>query len=69
MNPTGLNPVATPVSASSRAYSFAEYLRISVDVSDVEPNVTMRPAACHVVPDVRRSRSSSTTSFQPMWAR
>src|SRR3954451_23528398 len=25
----------------------------------------MRPAACQVVPDVRRSRSSSTTSRQP----
>ena len=45
------------------------YLRISVDVSDVEPNVTMSPAACQVVPEVSRSRSSSTTSFQPMWAR
>ena len=42
------------------------YLRISVDVSDVDPNVTISPAACQVVPDVSRSRSSSTTSFQPM---
>ena len=28
------------------------YLRISVEVSDVEPNVTISPAACHVVPEV-----------------
>ena len=34
------------------------YLRISVEVSDVEPNVTISPAACQVVPDVSRSRSS-----------
>ena len=69
MKPTGLNPVACPVSASSRAYSARVYLRISVDVSDVEPNVTISPAACQVVPEVRRSRSRTTTSFQPMWAR
>jgi hypothetical protein len=69
MNPTGLNPVARPVSASSRLYSALVYLRISVEVSDVDPNVTMSPAACHVVPEVRRSRSSSTTSRQPACAR
>jgi hypothetical protein len=45
------------------------YLRSSVEVSDVEPNVTISPAACQVVPEVRRSRSSTTTSFQPAWAR
>ncbi len=45
------------------------YIRIRVDVSDVEPNVTINPAACHVVPDVSRSRSSSTTSAHPWWAR
>ncbi len=38
------------------------YLRISVDVSDVEPKVTISPAACQVVPDVSRSRSTSSTS-------
>ena len=38
------------------------YLRISVEVSDVDPNVTIRPAACQVVPEVSRSRSSSSTS-------
>src|SRR3954465_10644232 len=69
MKPTGLKPVAWPVSASRRLYSFAVYLRISVDVSDVEPNVTMRPAACQGVPEVRRSRSSRTTSFPPRSAR
>ena len=52
MNPTGLNPVARPVSASSREYRSLVYLRISVEVSDVEPNVTINPAACQVVPDV-----------------
>ena len=69
MKPTGLNPVACPVSASSFAYRSREYLRISVEVPEVEPKVTIRPAACQVVPEVRRSRSSRTTSFQPMWAR
>ena len=39
-----------------------------VDVSDVDPNVTISPAACQVVPDVSRSRSTSTTS-SPRWAR
>ena len=34
-------------------------MRIAVEVSDVEPNVTMSPAECHVVPDVSWSRSSS----------
>src|SRR5690349_24942950 len=69
MNPIGLNPVASPVSSSRRAYRSRVYLRISVDVSEVDPNVTIRPAACHVVPDVNRSRSSRTTSAQPSLAR
>ena len=42
---------------------------MSVEVSDSEPKVTMSPAACHVVPDVSWSRSSSTTSFTPLCAR
>ena len=50
MNPTGVKPVARPVSASSRAYRSRVYWRISVEVSDVEPNVTISPAACQVVP-------------------
>ncbi len=45
------------------------YLRSSVEVSEVDPKVTMRPAACHVVPDVSWSRSIRTTSFHPMWAK
>jgi hypothetical protein len=32
------------------------YLRISVEVSEVDPKVTISPAACHVVPEVSRSR-------------
>ena len=69
MKPTGLKPVDWPVSASSRAYRSRVYWRISVEVYEVEPKVTISPAACQVVPEVRRSRSSSSTSFQPMWAR
>ena len=42
---------------------------ISVDVSDVDPNVTISPAACQVVPEVSLSRSRTTTSVQPMSAR
>ncbi len=52
MKPIGLKPVACPVSASSRLYRSRVYLRISVEVSDVDPYVTMSPAACHVVPAV-----------------
>ena len=62
MNPTGLKPVASPVSASSREYRSRVYVRISVEVSDVEPKVTISPAACQVVPLVSRSRSRSSTS-------
>jgi len=40
-----------------------------VDVWDVDPNRTMSPAACQVVPEVSRSRSSRTTSGQPIAAR
>ena len=43
MKPTGLKPVASPVSASRLAYRSLVYLRSSVDVSEVEPNVTIRP--------------------------
>ena len=42
---------------------------MAVEVSDVEPNVTMSPAECQVVPDVSWSRSSRRTSVQPAWAR
>src|ERR1700704_47263 len=69
MKPIGANPVAWPVSASRRLKRAREYLRISVEVSEVEPKVTIRPAACQVVPEVSRSRSSRTTSFQPIRAR
>ena len=69
MKPTGLKPVAKPVSASSRVYRSRVYLRSSVEVSEVEPNVTIRPAACQVVPDVSWSRSSSTVSVHPRWPR
>src|SRR5215469_7989339 len=69
MKPMRDRPVDWPVSDSSREYRSREYLRISVEVSEVDPKVTMRPAACQVVPEVRRSRSSSTTSFHPMAAR
>ena len=41
------------------------YFRISVEVSDVEPKVTISPAECQVVPEVSWSRSSRTTSVQP----
>ncbi len=41
-------PVARPVSASSRKYRSRVYLRSSVEVSEVEPNVAISPAACQV---------------------
>ena len=39
------------------------------DISEVEPKQVISPAACHVVPDVSRSRSSRSTSVQPACAR
>ena len=51
------------------SYRSQVYLRISVEVSDSDPNVTISPAACQVVPDVNLSRSRTTTSVQPMSAR
>jgi len=69
MNPIGAKPVAWPVSASRRLYKSRVYLRISVEVSEVDPKVTINPAACQVVPEVRRSRSRRTMSFQPINAR
>ena len=42
---------------------------MDVEVSDVDPNVTISPAECHVVPEVSWSRSSSRTSVQPSQAR
>ena len=41
------------------------YWRIAVESREVEPKQVISPAACHVVPEVSRSRSSSTTSVQP----
>ena len=69
ISPHCFRPVASPVSASSRAYRSRVYIRSSVEVSEVEPKVAMSPAACQVVPEVSRSRSSSTTSPTPACAR
>jgi len=33
---------------------------MEVEVSDLEPNVTIKPAACHVVPEVNLFISSKT---------
>ena len=67
MKPHGLKPVDRPVSSSrTREYRSLVYLRIDVDVSDIDPYVTIRPAACHVVPDVSLSRSRSTTLQAPL---
>ena len=58
-------------SASIQSYVYSRLVEIlaKLYVPILDPNVTVRPAACHVVPDVSRSRSSSTTSVQPMCAR
>ena len=69
MNPTGLNPVDCPVSASSLEYSSRVYWRIDMEVSLMEPKQVISPAACQVVPDVSRSLSRSTTSDHPRWPR
>ena len=65
MSPTCFIPVASPVSASSREYRSLVYIRSSVEVCEVDPKVAISPAACQVVPEVSRSRSSSTTSGTP----
>jgi hypothetical protein len=44
------------------------YLRITLDVSDLEPNAAISPLHA-VVPEVSRSRSSNPMSFHPMSAR
>lgn len=47
-----LLPVEWPVSCSSVEYKCFEYFLNWVEVSDLEPNVTIKPAACHVVPKI-----------------
>ena len=61
-------PVTTPVSASSSPIRLAEYFAILVSVLD-ERSWPIRPAACQVVPEVSRLRSSRMTSRQPSLAR
>ena len=68
MDPTRLKPVATPVSASKLPYSSWEYFASLVMLA-VARNCAIRPAACHVVPDVSCLRSNKTMSFQPSFAR
>ena len=65
MWPIGRKPVARPVSASSPSYRSREYRLIHREVSSAMPAEVIRPAACQVVPDVSRSRSSRRTSSQP----
>merc|ERR1711991_667206 len=52
IKPTGLKPVEWPVSSSRFAYKSRVYFRHSVEVSESEPNRTISPAACQVVPEV-----------------
>ncbi len=61
-------PLAWPVSASRRSYSSTECVSSRVMLALVRSWPT-RPAACQVEPEVRRLRSSSTTSRQPSLAR
>ena len=61
-------PVASPVSASSPAYSSEEYCTRRVPLSLARSRPT-RPAACHVVPHDSVPCSRSTTSVQPSCAR
>ena len=58
MKPQGLKPVDMPVSEGRISeYSCFVYFRKEVDVWLRLPKVTIRPAACHVVPEVRRDCS------------
>jgi len=69
MNPHCLNPTSIPV-RSGRVFeksSFVYFLQ-SVEVWEREPKVTIRPAACQVVPEVSLSFSRSST-FCPRSAR
>jgi hypothetical protein len=47
-------PVAVAPTKVCLAYLYSSfvYFRKEVEVSDDDPKVTMRPAACHVVPQV-----------------
>ena len=58
------NPVASPVSASSRSYSAVEYCTSLVPLSDARSCPTS-PAACQVVPQDSWPCSSSSTSVRP----
>ena len=66
--PVCSQPVESPVSASSVLNT--SMLRFTTwRIPDVGRAVVIRPAACHVVPDVSWLRSSSTTSVHPRLAR
>ena len=66
--PHCFQPVASPVSASSVAYSSMPYLliRVIVRFGRIWPT---RPAACQVVPQVSLPCSRTSTSFSPSAAR
>ena len=64
IDPTRRNPVARPVSASRLPYNSWEYFA-SLVMFAVARNWAIRPAACHVVPDVNCLRSNNTTSVHP----
>ena len=60
ISPTGLNPVDTPGLGLEPGVEVAGVQPdAGADVSEVEPKQVISPAACHVVPLVSRSRSSS----------
>ena len=62
------NPVASPVSSSSRSYSAVEYCTSLVPLSEARSWPT-RPAACQVVPQDSWPCSSSSTSVMPRLVR
>jgi hypothetical protein len=66
--PGPLDPVAKPVSSSS-VWKTRRLRRTISRVPYVGLAWVIRPAACQVVPEVSRLRSSSTTSVQPRLAR
>ena len=65
MWPHWRKPVESPVSDCRSMYSWRVYCSIQIRVSVDIPPEAISPAACHVVPEVSLSRSSSTTSRTP----
>jgi hypothetical protein len=69
MEPQGHTALCHACSLDLAGMPYIRTMRICVDVEERLPKVTIKPAACHVVPDVSLSRSNSNTSSTPRFAK